>query len=106
MYVPILTPEQFAVALVQPLPVLALFGQRGCEACRATKPVVRGYANRHPELEAVELNVDTFEDLADAYHIHNTPTLILFVAGRPVTRGEGEFDEKRVERLVARGLGR
>ena len=106
MYLPIMTPGQFTAALAQPKPVIALFGQRGCDACRSTKPVVRGYVAHHPELEAIEVNVDSFEDIADTYRIKNTPTLILFVAGQPAARGEGEFDERRVERLMARGLAK
>lgn len=105
MLTPIYSEQQFAAALATPHPVILLWGMPGCGACQETKPAVRRYSARHPEVIAYEINVNALENLADQHHIQATPTLMVYLKGQRLARRTGALTEEQLERWVNKAVG-
>jgi thioredoxin-like negative regulator of GroEL len=71
-------------------PVVAEFMSYGCSHCRAMEPVLQQVAGMvEPEETVVRVNVAVEHALATSYDIQATPTFIMFLGGRELTRVEG-----------------
>ena len=71
-------------------PIAVEFMSYSCAYCGAMEPVLQQVAETLRSREQVfRVNVATEVDLANAYEIEGTPTLIMFSQGREVGRSEG-----------------
>eukprot|EP01064_Diplonema_japonicum_P026875 TRINITY_DN3846_c8_g1_i1.p1 TRINITY_DN3846_c8_g1~~TRINITY_DN3846_c8_g1_i1.p1 ORF type:complete len:205 (+),score=35.69 TRINITY_DN3846_c8_g1_i1:60-617(+) len=52
-----------------------------CGPCQKVKPAVRNFAETHPDVQVIAVDVDEHEDLASRYSIIAMPTFILMAPG-------------------------
>jgi thioredoxin 1 len=71
-------------------PIAVEFMSYGCAHCRLLEPVIQRVAERlQPRQKIVRVNIAVEPELATAYAIGGTPTLVMFLNGREVARAEG-----------------
>jgi thioredoxin 1 len=71
-------------------PVAVEFMSYGCTHCQALEPVLQKVAEMVESKEKiVRVNVETEPELSDRYQIQATPTLVMFLNGRPVGQIDG-----------------
>jgi len=71
-------------------PIAVEFMSYSCAYCGAMEPVLQQVAETLRSRERIfRVNVAIEVDLASAYEIEGTPTLIMFSEGREVARSEG-----------------
>lgn len=71
-------------------PVVAEFMSYGCSHCRAMEPILQEVAGMvAPDETIFRVNVGVEQQLMDDYQVRGTPTLIMFLDGREVSRVEG-----------------
>ena len=75
-------------------PVLVDFYAEWCGPCKRLAPVLEDFAQEHPEIRVVKVNVDENPDLARRYEVSHIPALL-------VIRG-GEVTSPKVEGLVTK----
>ena len=71
-------------------PVAVEFMSYGCEHCRALEPILQQVSEMMlSKAKLFRLNVVLEPELAQAYKVEGTPTLIMFLNGKKVGRAEG-----------------
>ena len=70
-------------------PVLVDFYADWCGPCRMLAPVLESVSAERQDVTIVKVDVDQSSQIASAYKIQSIPTMILFVNGREVSRGQG-----------------
>jgi len=79
-----------ALVLEKKGPVAVEFMSYGCTHCQTLEPVLQKVAEMVALKEKiVRVNVEIDPELADLYQIQATPTLIMFLNGRPVGQMDG-----------------
>ncbi len=71
-----------------------------CGPCRMLSAVIESYANSHPEIAIVKVNVDEAKELAAKYDIQSLPTLILFKNGKEITSKCGFLSNSAFEKFI------
>ena len=75
-------------------PVLVDFYAEWCGPCKKLGPVLEDFAEEHPEIRVVNVNVDENPDLAGRYEVKSIPCLLVIRGGQVTSRSVG---------LVAKG---
>ena len=71
-------------------PIVVEFMSYGCAHCRVIEPILQEVAALVKREEtAFRVNIAVEPELAAAYEIQGTPTLIMFLNGRVIGRAEG-----------------
>ena len=71
-------------------PIVVEFMSYGCAYCRAIEPVLQQVAEMVKAKEKIfRVNIAVEPELAASYQIGGTPTFVMFLAGREVSRAEG-----------------
>ena len=71
-------------------PVVAEFMSYGCAHCRVMEPILQRVARLvEPDETIVRINIAVEQRLAASYAVEGTPTLVMFLDGREVSRVEG-----------------
>jgi len=71
-------------------PVVAEFMSYGCAHCRVMEPILQQVARLvEPDETIVRINIAVEQRLAASYAVEGTPTLVMFLDGREVSRVEG-----------------
>jgi thioredoxin 1 len=71
-------------------PIAVEFMSYGCAYCRAIEPVLQRVAEMVQSKETIfRVNVAVEPELADAYAVRGTPTLIMFLNGTEAGRADG-----------------
>jgi thiol-disulfide isomerase/thioredoxin len=71
-------------------PIVVEFMSYGCAYCRAIEPVLQQVAEMVKAKEKIfRVNIAAEPELAAGYQIAGTPTFVMFLAGREVSRAEG-----------------
>jgi thioredoxin 1 len=71
-------------------PIVVEFMSYSCAHCRVLEPNIQRVAEMvGPEEKIFRVNIATDQELAGAYAIEGTPTLIMFLNGEVVGRDEG-----------------
>jgi thioredoxin 1 len=98
MEIPKLSEASFEPEVLQSnQPVLVDFTAVWCHPCKQLDPVVAQLAEDwQGKVKIVKLDVDDNTNLATAYQILSVPTLMLFIAGKPVERVSGFQDRARL----------
>jgi len=60
-----------------------------CAPCKAFAPILKRFAEEHPGIAVLKVNIDEFEELADKHRIQAVPTVIGFVGGENILKFEG-----------------
>jgi thiol-disulfide isomerase/thioredoxin len=83
-----------------PLPVVALFGSRTCEASQALRPLLHELASLYAgKIRFATIGAEQAELLASQFGLHMTPTLIVALGGEIATRVVG-FVSPQLLRLL------
>ena len=85
-------------------PVVVDFTAAWCGPCKLLKQVLARYADDHPEVEVVVIDVDTSPRTGSRYGVQGMPTMMLFNEGRRLATLRGLQNGKRVARFVSEGL--
>jgi len=71
-------------------PIAVEFMSYGCAHCRLLEPVIQRVAEMiQPRQKIFRVNIAAEPELAEAYAIGGTPTLVMFLNGNEVARAEG-----------------
>jgi thioredoxin 1 len=71
-------------------PVVVEFMSYGCAFCRTLEPILQQVAElESTKTQIFRVNIAVEEELATAYEIEGTPTLIMFQDGSKVGRSDG-----------------
>ena len=97
----LLNDTTFASAIQQGGAVLVDFSAKWCGPCKMQKPVLSAFADKHPEVRVVEVDVDDSPRTANDLGIQAMPTLVLFRGGQPVARVRGLQSAAKLEALLA-----
>ena len=81
-------------------PVLADFNADWCGPCQALKPMLAAFAEEHPEIKVVSINIDDEEDLRDDYDIGSIPCLVVFKNGEETNRKVGLISQDAIAELA------
>ena len=81
-------------------PVLADFNADWCGPCQALKPILAEFAEAHPEIKVVSINIDDEEDLRDDYDIGSIPCLVVFKNGEEASRKVGLISQDAIAELA------
>ncbi len=82
------------------MPVLADFNADWCGPCQALKPMLAEFAEAHPEIKVVSINIDDEEDLRDDYDIGSIPCLVVFKNGEEANRKVGLISQDAIAELA------
>jgi thioredoxin 1 len=72
-----------------------------CGACAVLNPIYAKVAGRHPNHTFARLNVLAEDELTSTLEVVNTPTLLLYRDGILLFKQAGNFDDARLEDIVA-----
>jgi thioredoxin 1 len=79
------------------VPVMVDFTALWCGPCKMLDPVIMQLSQEWgSKIKVVKLDVDDNTNLAVEYGVMSVPTLILFVAGKPVQRLSGYQPKDRI----------
>ena len=63
-------------------PVLVDFNAGWCGPCQALKPIIAEYAEKHPGVKVVSVDIDEEDELSENYEVFSIPCLVVFRDGR------------------------
>ena len=84
-------------------PVLVDFYADWCGPCKMLGPVLEEFAQEHPEIRVVKVNVDENRDLAVRYEANPIPLLLVFCGGEVTSHKVGLTT--KAELKMMKGLG-
>lgn len=93
-----------AVVLQSSLPVLIDFWAPWCGPCKMMAPTIEAFANEHPEILVVKVNVDDAPELAQRFNVLSIPTFIVMKGGAVVEQFAGAMTKDVLVERVARHL--
>ena len=77
-------------------PVLVDFYAEWCGPCKRLGPVLEDFAQEHPDIRVVKVNVDENPDLAGRYGVKAMPSLLVIRGGQVTSRSVGRGHEGEV----------
>lgn len=83
-------------------PVLIDFYADWCGPCKAFAPTLDKFANEHPEVKVVKVNVDKSPNASNG--IQSIPTLALVKDSKGAIIGQGNMPYSKLEEAVKAGL--
>ena len=93
----ILTKEMNFNEIIKGEKVLVDFFATWCGPCKMISPILEKFAEAHPEIKVIKVDVDAFSDIANTYGIRSIPTLIYFKNGEIVDKKLGFMDLNKLE---------
>jgi thioredoxin 1 len=94
-----------AEVLKSEVPVLVDFWAPWCAPCRMIAPAVEQLANEYEgKAKFGKVNIDDFPVIAQRYHIHSIPTVLVFKDGEPVNQVMGAVPKKYLEEMLKQAL--
>lgn len=83
-------------------PLLVDFSAPWCGPCKLQRPILTSFAEKHPELDVAEVDIDASPQTARALNVLSVPTLVVFRGGEPVAQVRGLQSAAKLEALLAR----
>jgi thioredoxin 1 len=81
-------------------PVLVDFYAEWCGPCKKLGPLLDDFADEHPELRVVKVNVDENSDLARRYEVNGIPCLLLIRGGEVASRSVGLVTKQNLAEMT------
>ncbi len=81
-------------------PVVVDFYADWCGPCQKLGPVLEDFAQEHPEIRVVKVNIDENRELAARYEVKSLPSLIVIRGGQVTARSVGLIDKARIKTLA------
>ena len=82
-------------------PVLVDFYAEWCGPCQKLGPVLEDFAQEHPEIRVVKVNVDENPDLAGRYEVKAMPSLLVIRGGQVTSRSMGLVTKEKLTEMTA-----
>ncbi len=83
-------------------PVLVDFYAEWCGPCRELGPVLEDFAQEHPDIRVVKVNIDENPDLAHRYDVKNIPCLLVIRGGQVTSpRSLGVVSKEKMKEMTA-----
>lgn len=86
--------------LASGIPVVVEFGATWCGPCQKQLPVLQSYAEDHPDVKVVKVDIDESRALATKYAIKSVPTIMLFVNGNRTKSSSGLMTQEKLKSFV------
>jgi thioredoxin 1 len=71
-----------------------------CGPCKMLSPILEKFANEHPEVKVIKVDVDDFTSIAREYGVTSIPTLVLFKDGVIVDKKIGFMDYNNLVKWI------
>lgn len=96
-----ITEKNFEQEVIQSqIPVLVDFWATWCGPCRMLAPVIEEIAEEYEkEIKVGKINVDEERELAIRFGIESIPTVLLFKAGKIVSKSVGFRTKEQLENM-------
>ena len=83
-------------------PVIVDFYAEWCGPCKQLGPVLEDFAQEHPDIRVVKVNVDENSDLASRYGVKGMPTLLVIRGGQVTSRSVGLVTKEKLAEMTRR----
>jgi thioredoxin 1 len=82
-------------------PVLVDYFGTWCKPCVALMPTLEKFAEEHPEIKVLKVDVDDAPNLCKEYAVRSIPKLILFRNGEDVKEHVGSANMETLLKLIS-----
>lgn len=79
---------------------LLYFSSTWCGPCKMFKPIIKQFADNHPECEVVYIDIDEKSEDRTLHNINAVPTCVIFKNDKEVSRFSGMKGISYIESLV------
>ncbi|MGO9111015.1 MAG: thioredoxin [Thermoguttaceae bacterium] len=86
-------------------PVLVDFYAEWCGPCKKLGSVLEDFAQEHPEIRVVKVNVDENSDLVGRYGVKAMPTLLVIRGGKVTSQSTGLVPKEKLAEMTAQSAG-
>ncbi len=95
----------FDQAVASGAQIVVKFGASWCPPCQKLAPVIATIASEFPSVIFIEVNFDSFKELANRYGIKSIPAILLFKNGSKVVQTVGYKDKGSLTNLIKHSFG-
>ena len=81
-------------------PVLVDFYAEWCGPCKKLGPVLDDFAQEHPDIRVVKVNIDENPELASRYEVKSIPCLLAIRGGRVTSRSTGPVTKEYMKEMT------
>lgn len=86
-------------------PLLLVFSATWCAPCKASAPYVAAFAQGHPEVLVVKVDVDEHPSVAQRFMLRSVPTFILLQDGAVLGVKQGAANLTKLTELLQSAIG-
>ena len=96
------TPVSLQEQIAAQGPTLLVFGATWCGPCQSYKKELASFAQAHPDVPIIEIDVDDHPQLAQTYGVRGIPATVIYRDGEQTDRHTGVLRASRLPGLIGR----